>query len=127
MPVRLGRIQGLRCRSINRILLTLYAVPTNENVFKLFVGGIPYSMTSDQVQELFSNAGQRAFPDKPELKVSSVYLPVDRMNNNRPRGFGFVEYENEEDAKTAMSLFDDYEVDGRKLKVNEARPKDDRE
>lgn len=83
--------------------------------FKLFVGGIPYSMTSDKVQELFSDGGN--------FKVVSVYLPVDRMNNNRPRGFGFVEFETQEDARAAMEKFNDFEVDGRKLKVNEARPK----
>lgn len=94
-------------------------MPTDANVFKLFVGGIPYSMTSDQVQQLFSDEGK--------FKVVSVYLPVDRMNNNRPRGFGFVEFDNEADAKAAMEKFDGFEVEGRKLKVNEARPKDDRE
>lgn len=85
--------------------------------FKLFVGGIPYSMTSDQVQELFSDGGK--------FKVASVYLPVDRMNNNRPRGFGFVEFESHEEAQAAMEKFNGFEVEGRKLKVNEARPKDE--
>lgn len=87
---------------------------------KLFVGGLPYSMTAEQVQELFTDAQDL------NLAVSSVYLPVDRMQGNRPRGFGFVEYVTAEDAQKAIAKFNGFDVQGRKLTVNEARPQQDR-
>ncbi|MBI4836083.1 MAG: RNA-binding protein [Candidatus Abawacabacteria bacterium] len=87
---------------------------------KLFVGGLPYAMTADEVQTLFADA------EDSNLQVTSVYLPVDKMNNNRPRGFGFVEFATKEDAQRAISKFHGFEVQGRKLTVNEARPRDAR-
>jgi RNA recognition motif-containing protein len=83
---------------------------------KLFVGGLPYSMTSDQVQALFTDA------EDLNLAVTSVYLPVDRLQGNRPRGFGFVEFATAEDAQKAIAKFNGFDVQGRKLTVNEARP-----
>lgn len=87
---------------------------------KLFVGGLPYAMTADEVQKLFTDA------EDLNLEVVSVYLPVDKMNGNRPRGFGFVEFATQEDAQRAISKFHGAEVQGRKLTVNEARPRDAR-
>lgn len=87
---------------------------------KLFVGGLPYSMTAEEVQALFTDAGDL------NLVVASVYLPVDRMQGNRPRGFGFVEYTTAEDAQKAIAKFNGFEVQGRKLTVNEARPQQPR-
>lgn len=87
---------------------------------KLFVGGLPYAMTADEVQTLFADA------EDLNLQVTSVYLPVDKMNGNRPRGFGFVEFATREDAQKAVEKFHGFEVQGRKLTVNEARPREER-
>ena len=79
---------------------------------KLYVGNLPFSASEDEVRDLFSQYGE----------VQSVKLITDR-ETGRPRGFGFVEMENADEA--AQNL-DGYAFDGRNLKVNEARDRDDR-
>ena len=81
---------------------------------KVFVGNLNYETTQTQVTELFSEAGS----------IVDVYLPSDR-NTGRPRGFAFVEFSSPEEAETAIEKFNDYEMAGRKLRVNsaEARPR----
>ena len=79
---------------------------------KLYVGNLPFSATEDAVRDLFAQYGE----------VVSVKLISDR-DTGRPRGFGFVEMENADQA--AQSL-DGYDFDGRNLKVNEARERNDR-
>lgn len=76
---------------------------------------MPYTTTEAQLKDLFSQAGT----------VESVALPIDKMSG-RPRGFGFVEMANDEDAAKAVESFNGYEMEGRKLVVNEARPLADR-
>ena len=78
---------------------------------KIYVGNLPFSATEDQVRELFS----------PHGTVSSVNLITDR-ETGRPRGFGFIEIDG--GAEQAISKLNDYEMDGRNLKVNEARPRE---
>jgi len=73
---------------------------------------LPYSVTSDQLREHFSQAGA----------VTDCVVITDRQSG-RSKGFGFVEFENEEDAKKAIEMFNQKEMDGRSLVVNEARPK----
>lgn len=79
---------------------------------KIYVGNLPFSATEDEVRELFSQHGT----------VSSVNLISDR-DTGRPRGFGFVEME---DVSAAISALDGAMFGGRNLKVNEARPREDR-
>lgn len=79
---------------------------------KLYVGNLPFSATEDEIRDLFSQYGE----------VQSVKLITDR-ETGRPRGFGFVEMENADEA--AQNL-DGYAYEGRNLKVNEARDRDDR-
>lgn len=76
---------------------------------KLFVGNLNFQTTSDQIKEVFSGSGE----------VLEVILPTDR-NTGRPRGFAFVEYATEEQAKEAVEKFNGYQLDGRDLRVNEA-------
>ncbi len=78
---------------------------------KLFVGGIPYRTTDEELQQHFSQAGE----------VVSVYIPVDRMTN-RPRGFAFVEMTDDSVADKAISMFDGTDFGGRQIAVNKARP-----
>jgi RNA recognition motif-containing protein len=83
---------------------------------KLYVGGIPYSSTNEDLKALFSQAGE----------VTSATIITDKMFNNRSKGFGFVEMTNDEEAMKAISMFHDADYEGRTLTVNEARPMEDR-
>ena len=82
---------------------------------KLYVGGIPYRTTEDALSAHFSEAGE----------VASVNILTDR-ETGRSRGFGFVEMATEEGAQKAIEIFDGQDFEGRTLKVNEARPQEDR-
>jgi cold-inducible RNA-binding protein len=79
---------------------------------KLFVGNLPYSVNEDELTELFGRCGQ----------VESVQIVRD-MATGRPRGFAFVEMATDEAAAQASSELNDYQLQGRNLAVNEARPK----
>ena len=79
---------------------------------KLYVGNMPFSMDESQVRSLF----------EPHGAVDSVAIITDR-ETGRPRGFGFVEMEDDESCRAAMRALDNYMVDGRNLKVNEAKPR----
>jgi len=76
---------------------------------KVFVGNLDFSMTRSDVEGLFSQVGP----------LKDVFLPIDRTTS-RPRGFAFVEFESEEDAKQAIARFNGHEISGRFLKVNVA-------
>jgi RNA recognition motif-containing protein len=78
---------------------------------KLYVGGLPYSTQEDALREYFSTAGN----------VTSAVIIMDKMSG-RSKGFGFVEMASDEEAQSAISMFNDKEFEGRKLTVNEARP-----
>lgn len=82
---------------------------------KLFVGGLPYSVGSDELKELFA----------PHGTVGSATVINDR-ETGRSKGFGFVEFENDEEAKAAIAALDGHDMGGRKIAVNEARPMADR-
>lgn len=82
---------------------------------KLFVGGIPYRTTEDELQQLFSQAGE----------VVSVFIPMDR-ETHRPRGFAFVEMADDAGAEKAISMFDGSDMGGRSIAVNKARAMEDR-
>ena len=79
---------------------------------RLYVGNLPYSATEDQLTDLFSRAG----------KVDSVRVMRD-VATGRARGFAFVEMGSDEEAQKAISEFHEYQMEGRALVVNEARPK----
>lgn len=89
-----------------------FSQPVNNN--KLYVGNLPWSMTNDQLAELFGQHG--------EVVADSAVIITDRMSG-RSKGFGFVEFTNEEDAKAALEALNEFEVEGRPLKVTVARPK----
>lgn len=80
---------------------------------KIYVGNLPFSATEDQVRSLFSEFGS----------VDSVNLITDR-ETGQPRGFGFVEMAN--GANEAIQALNQKDMDGRRLNVNEARPREDR-
>ncbi len=82
---------------------------------KLYVGNLSYSVTEEQLRELFSQAGT----------IKEVAMIMDR-DTQRPKGFGFVEMTTQVEAQKAIELFNEHELDGRRLMVNFARPKEDR-
>ena len=82
---------------------------------RLFVGGVPYSVSDQQLQDLFATVGA----------VTSCRIIKDKFTG-RSKGFGFVEYDNDDDAVKAIEKLNGYELDGRKITVNEARPMEDR-
>ena len=82
----------------------------------LYVGNLPYSLTSDQLSQLFSEAGE----------VVSANVISDKFSG-RSKGFGFVEMKTDEEAAKAIELFNGKDVEGRAIVVNEARPREPRE
>ncbi len=83
---------------------------------KLYVGNLDYSVTDDQLTELFSQAG----------KVESAVVIIDRATG-RSKGFGFVEMGSEKEAEEAIKTCNEKELQGRNIVVNEARPMRSRE
>ncbi len=82
---------------------------------KLYVGNLAFQTTSEELQQLFAQAGT----------VESASVVEDRMTG-RSRGFAFVEMSNKEEATAAIDQFNGKEVGGRALKVNEAKPRENR-
>jgi len=82
---------------------------------RLFVGSLPYSATSAQLEELFSQVG----------KIASLNLITDRFSG-QSKGFAFVEMSTDEESDAAIKKFNNYELDGRKIVVNVARPQEDK-
>ena len=82
---------------------------------KLYVGNLSFQTTSQELQDLFAQAGT----------VESVNLVEDR-DTGQSRGFAFVEMSTNAEASAAISQFNGKELGGRALKVNEARPRESR-
>ncbi len=85
------------------------------NSNKLYVGGLPYQVTEDKLREIFSAHGT----------VESATVISDRMTG-RSRGFGFVEMSSQEEAQAAIDTLNGTDLEGRKLTVNEAKPRQPR-
>jgi RNA recognition motif-containing protein len=85
-------------------------------MYKLFVGGLPFSTTSEELEQIFAEFGT----------VASAKVITDR-DTGRRKGFGFVEFENDDEGKKAEKEMNGKEVGGRSVTVNEARPKQPRE
>ena len=93
---------------------TEYIHAKEEKVKSIYVGNLPYNSTEEELQELFAQHGE----------VQTVKLVFDRATG-RPRGFGFVEMEDEE-ANAAIEALDGVDFGGRTLRVNEARERSER-
>ncbi len=79
----------------------------------IYVGNLNWTMTSEELQELFTPYGE----------VTSAKIVTDKFNNNRSKGFGFVEMSDDEAARTAISALHDTEISGRQIVVNESTPR----
>ena len=82
---------------------------------KLYVGNLAFSTSSEDLQQLFSQAGT----------VESATVVEDR-DTGRSRGFGFVEMSSKEEGNAAIQQFNGQDLGGRALNVNEAKPREDR-
>jgi RNA recognition motif-containing protein len=82
---------------------------------KLYVGNLSYATTEEDLRTLFSQAGS----------VASVDLIKDRDTGNS-KGFGFIEMGSQSEMEKAISMFNGYSLDNRELKVNIARPREER-
>ncbi|MDI9357452.1 MAG: RNA-binding protein [Phycisphaerales bacterium] len=80
----------------------------------IYVGNLSWNMTSAGLKDLFAPYGE----------VSSAKIVTDKFNGNRSKGFGFVEMPSNEDALRAIAGLHQQEIQGRKLIVNESRPRD---
>jgi cold-inducible RNA-binding protein len=83
---------------------------------KLYVGNLDYSITSEELEKHFAQAG----------KVTSAMVITDRQSG-RSKGFGFVEMSNDEEKKKAIEMFNGKDFSGRNIVVNEARPQQPRD
>ena len=79
----------------------------------IYVGNLNWSMTSDDLYNMFAPYGE----------VASAKIVTDKFNNNRSKGFGFVEMNDDEAARTAIAALNETEVMDRKLVVNESAPR----
>lgn len=82
---------------------------------KMYVGNLSFQSSKQDITTLFSEHGQ----------VTDVHLPVDR-ESGQPRGFAFVTMDSTSSMASAISALDGHELDGRKLKVNEAQAREER-
>lgn len=82
---------------------------------RLFVGNLPWDVDTQQLQDLFAQAGQ----------VVTADVKTDRMTG-RSRGFAFVEMSSDEETQKAIEMFNNYDIQGRKIVVNVARPMEER-
>lgn len=81
----------------------------------MFVGGLPYSVDSKKLEDMFAAFGG----------VTSAQVITDRYTN-QSKGFGFVEMSSDDEAQAAIKALNDTEVDGRRINVSVARPREDR-
>ncbi len=89
--------------------------PNNDMNTKMYVGNLPFAAQEQDIRELFSQYGG----------VTEVFLPMDR-ESGRPRGFAFVTMESAEAMNAAINAQNGQEFLGRKLAINEARPREER-
>jgi|TARA_Y100000310_G_scaffold339052_1_gene430534 RNA recognition motif-containing protein len=82
---------------------------------KVYVGNLPFSVDQEALKTLFADYGE----------MEEVTVISDKFSG-RSKGFGFITFKDEESAKKAISEMNDKEIEGRKLKVNEAKPMEDR-
>jgi RNA recognition motif-containing protein len=81
----------------------------------IYVGNLSYGVSDDQLREVFEAYGE----------VSSAKVISDKYSG-RSKGFGFVEMDNDAEAQAAIDQLDGAEIDGRAVKVNEAKPREDK-
>jgi RNA recognition motif-containing protein len=92
-----------------------FSQDTWECYMNIYVGNLPYSIHDEDLRELFQQHGN----------VTSARVVMER-DTSRSKGFGFVEMDDDAEANKAIEALNDAEFEGRRLTVNEARPREDR-
>lgn len=82
---------------------------------RLFVGGLPFQINDQQLREMFAAVGT----------VTEANVVIDRLSG-RSKGFGFVDMTSDEEAAKAIQTLNNTEIEGRRIVVNEARPREER-
>ncbi len=82
---------------------------------KIYVGNLPYSATEEQITTMFSQHGE----------VATASIIIDR-DTGRSKGFGFVEMSDDSEGEKAIQALNETSMDGRNIKVNQARPREER-
>jgi len=95
------------------LLFLLVFLISNFIKMNIYVGNLNWNMTSEDLQELFAPYGE----------VTSAKIVTDKFNNNRSKGFGFVEMSDDDAARTAISALHDTDIQDRKIVVNESTPR----
>jgi RNA recognition motif-containing protein len=95
--------------------LGAHVISKRRNEMNIYVGNVPYAATETDLEELFGEYGP----------VATATIIRDRYDG-RSKGFGFVEMENQEDGERAIEALDGQDMMGRPLKVNPARPREQR-
>jgi RNA recognition motif-containing protein len=81
----------------------------------IYVGSLAYDVTDDEIRDVFSPYGE----------ISSISIIKDKFSG-KSKGFGFVEMPKQEEAEEAIKCLDESEMKGRNIKVNEAKPREER-
>jgi RNA recognition motif-containing protein len=105
---------GLALLTVRNPTLGNGSATTFENIMKLYVGNLSFSMSESALRDLFSAHGT----------VTEVHIVTDRMSG-QSRGFAFVTMGNRNEGQAAINALEGHSIDGRNLTVKEARPKSD--
>lgn len=81
----------------------------------IYIGNLPYSISEDELRDLFASHGE----------VSSANIIIDK-DSGRSKGFGFIEMPNKDQGESAIKAINETDVQGRNVRVNEARPRTER-
>lgn len=81
----------------------------------IYIGNLPYTISEDELRDLFATHGE----------VSSANIIIDR-DSGRSKGFGFIEMPNKDQGESAIKAINETDVQGRNVRVNEARPRTER-
>jgi len=108
--IPVGKVSSIKLKGSHYVLLVCAQMAK-----KLYVGGLSFQTTDDVLNASFAQAGT----------VVSAVVIKDKFSG-QSKGFGFVEMSTDEEANAAIAMWDGKELDGRTVKVNEARPLEDR-
>jgi len=88
---------------------------TRDQTMNIYIGNLPYSVTEDDLRDAFGQFGQ----------VDSANIIMDKFSG-RSKGFGFVDMSSDEEGRAAIEAMNEQDFKGRTIKVNEARPREER-
>src|SRR3954469_22150317 len=108
LSVLFVNVSLVHCRCVFRFYFILKISKMN-----IYVGNLSWTMTEQDLQDLFTPFGE----------VTSAKIVTDKFNNNRSKGFGFVEMANDAEGQAAIDALNGTEISGRSIVVNESQPK----